>query len=95
MPAPYTRIAALNLPVAAKIISAVTEYDRAESRKRFYNRHALALYLGAAQDAEAALSAGVPVRRAVLEAFNGRLADCILTACGEPKQTRAELLADL
>ena len=71
---------------------AVTEYDRKESRKRFYNRYALALYLGTVHSALEQITAGQSPRAALCASFNGRLLDACLKAVGEPRSTRAEQL---
>jgi hypothetical protein len=74
----------------AKLLHAVTEYDRRQALRRSYNRNALALYLGAVSDAMTAVEAGAPVRGALVAHFNGRLLDAVLRAAGEAPSTREE-----
>jgi hypothetical protein len=74
-----------------KMIHAVTDYDRKESTKRGYNIYALAMYIGRVHDVEADMEKGLPIRVALLRAFNGRLLDAVLKAVGEPKFTRDEM----
>lgn len=62
----------------------VTEYDRKEAAKRFYNPYALAQYLGAIQEVCDEL-AGKPemlTRQAIVNHFDGRLCEVILKALG-------------
>ena len=79
-----------------KLVSAVTEYDRKqEARYRskgpgFYNIYALSHYLNAVQEAEKEIKQGVPVRKALVNHFNGRLLDVVLKAVGEAPSTREE-----
>lgn len=73
-----------------KLIHAVTEYDRKESTKRFYNRYALPQYIGAVQHITDEIAKGYSVRSAILNNLLGRLADVCLKAAGEPKTTREE-----
>lgn len=74
------------------LVHAVTEYDRKESTKRYYNIHALAIYIGRVNDVEADIESGVPLRAALLRGFNGRLLDAVLKAVGEPRFTKDEML---
>ncbi len=73
-----------------KITHAVTEYDRRASTRKGYNMYALSIYLGACQETAADYDSGVPLRRALVSHFTGRLLDAVLKAVGEPKSTDAE-----
>jgi hypothetical protein len=74
-----------------KLLHAVTEYDRKQSTKKGYNMYALSHYCGAInQRVIPAINQGVPIRKAILMGFCGRLADVCLRAVGEPKTTDAE-----
>jgi hypothetical protein len=68
----------------------LTEYDRKQSRKRFYNRYALGQYFQALECAEAAVAGGATYRQALCTNFNGRLLDVCLRSIGEPVATLAE-----
>lgn len=68
-----------------RMVHIVTAYDMAESRKKFYNRYALGLYLAAVQRAADDLYLCAD------DHFNGRrLCDALLTGLGFAPQTREE-----
>ena len=73
-----------------KLLNAVTEYDRKQSAKKFYNRYALALYCGAVSEAITQMKGGKSVRQAIINCFNGRLMDVCLKAVGEKTGTIEE-----
>lgn len=73
-----------------KLLHALTEYDRQESKKKFYNMYALPQYLAALHRADQQLTDGKPVRAALVGQFTGRLLDRLLKAAGEPRSTRDE-----
>jgi len=64
-------IAALSLQ--QQLAHHVTQYDIMQSRRRFYNPHALALYLGAVDRAAAMVADGMPLDDALARCFNDRL----------------------
>lgn len=73
------------------MLNAVTEYDRKESTKKYYNRYALSQYIDAINAVEDLLAdEGLTYRQAILRCFNGRLADCVLKSVGEEKSTADE-----
>lgn len=82
--------------VHAQLSSAVTQYDMKEQAKAakkphgYYNMYALPQYLGRVTEVEAEIKAGTPVRKALTDAFTGRLLDAVLKAVGEPRSTKEE-----
>ena len=77
--------------IRTRIIHALTQYDREQSRRKGYNPHALAHYCRAAQDIERSLIvAARPPRQIVLMALSGRVADLALRSIGEPPATADE-----
>jgi hypothetical protein len=73
-----------------KLFNAVTEYDRKQSTKKFYNPYALAHYSRALAHVRAHVAAGADLRTAILNCFLGRLADVCLKALGLEKMSRDE-----
>lgn len=61
------------LPLQQQLAHYVTQYDIRRSRARYYNPHALALYLGAADRAAAMVADGLPLADALAHCFNDRL----------------------
>jgi hypothetical protein len=76
--------------LGAKLVMAVSAYDRRQAAKPGYNRYALPQYMGAVQQVEEELEAGTPLRQAIVKNFCGRLLDACLRAVGEPISTREE-----
>jgi len=76
--------------VKAKLLHAVTEYDRRESKKPSYNRYALPQYLARIAEIDADIQRGADVRRAIVAGFSGRLADRCLKAVGLDKTSDEE-----
>jgi hypothetical protein len=56
-----------------KLVSALTEFDRKESRKKYHNPYALSHYLTALRESESEVEAGGSLARALYDHFNGRL----------------------
>lgn len=73
-----------------KFVSVLIAHDEKESTKPGYNRHAMGIYLQGLQRVESDLKRGVSLRKAILGAFNGRLANKILKAVNEPCMTQEE-----
>lgn len=70
-------------PIAhAKLLNAVTEFDRKESKKKSYNRYALGMYCQAIQNCESDMADGCTLRQAITNNFLGRLCDRCLVAAG-------------
>lgn len=81
----------MNATIRTKLVNAVTEYDRKQSTKRFYNHYALGQYLAAIDNAAEDMENGDTIRAALLNCFNGKLLDVCLVAVGEPKFTIEEM----
>lgn len=73
-----------------KLIHAVTEYDRKESKKRSYNRHAIGIYFQRVDEVCADIERGADTRKAIMAGFDGRLADACLRAVGLPITKQSE-----
>lgn len=79
--------------VRARVVMALTEYDRKQQGKRGYNPYALAHYCRAAQDIEASMKADMAdrgPRHWVLMTLCGKVADVALKAIGEGRATAEE-----
>lgn len=74
----------------AKILNALTNYDRRQSRSKHYNRFAFGQYCGALIRAQEMCDEGADIRLALLNCFNGRLLDVTLKAVDLPLATREE-----
>ena len=74
----------------ARLVMAVTEYDRKQAKRKGYNRYALPQYLAAIRDAEQQRKRNEPIREALVYHFSGRLLDALLASIGEPKATLQE-----
>ncbi len=72
------------------LLSALTEYDRKQSKKAGYNRYALGHYLKALQNTEKYVSLGYPLRNALTNCFQGRLCDTLLRAASLPIMSKEE-----
>jgi hypothetical protein len=64
----------------AKLIAAVTEWDRKQSGKRGYNPYALAQYFAAVEEAMILVGKGISPAVALRSVFNDRLLDYCLKA---------------
>lgn len=64
--------------IHTRLAMAVTEYDRKQSTRKGYNSYALAMYLGAVQDACAMIEDGKSADSALRECFDDRLLDICL-----------------
>ena len=73
-----------------KLISAVTAWDRRQSKGRFYNPHALGIMFQAVDDVCADIERGADPRNAIMAAFNDRLLDHVLRSVGLPTATTEE-----
>jgi len=66
---------------------ALIRYDRKQSTRKYYNPHALNLYLARAEEVQAEIAKGKSPRQAVIDSFTDRLRDYLLremglTVCG-------------
>ena len=67
-----------------KLQTAITEYDRRQSRGRRYNPNALGLMLGALQDAERDVERGASLARALYDNFQDTLLSALERSVGLP-----------
>jgi hypothetical protein len=65
-----------------KLISLLTQFDEKQSKKRFYNRNALAIYFEQLDRIVLDIELGAEPRAAIVAGFNGYLCDFILKNCG-------------
>jgi hypothetical protein len=85
------KTAAMDATLHARLLMAVTEYDRKQQGKSGYNHYALPQYLGAVQRAIEMIDSGESVRNSLITCFSGRLLSTVLKAAGEPKGTKEEI----
>jgi hypothetical protein len=82
------------VPLTAKeryaLSSAVTQFDIKQSKRKHYNRYALAQYLAAVENASNAINCGTTRREALIQYFNGRLLDVCLKALNMEPSTKQE-----
>lgn len=74
----------------AKLLNALTEYDRRASRRKGHNRYALGHYCAALRSTAERMEAGATLRAALCRSYSGRLLHAMLRAVGEPESTREE-----
>ena len=75
----------------ARMLMAVTAYDRRREKKPGYNPYALPQYCGALQLVDRKVAAGDTLRVAITSSFSGSLQDAVLKGAGEPKGTSDEV----
>ena len=68
--------------IRTRIVSALTDYDRKQSTRRGYNHYALAMYLGALQDAAEMVGKGKTWPVALDAVFNDRVLAVAIKAIG-------------
>jgi len=68
----------------ARLVNAVTTYDRQQSTKRHWNHYALPQYLARVAEVVADVENGATPRAAIMAGFNDRLRDHCLRAISEP-----------
>lgn len=73
-----------------KLCSALTEWDRRQSAKRFWNPHALGIYFKRLEAVMVLVERGASWREAACCGFNDRLLSYLLKSMGEPDFTAAE-----
>lgn len=69
------------LEIKAKLVHAVTAYDRRQSTKKHYNHNALPQYFARIDEIIADVEAGADPRKAIIAGFLDRLQDSCLRAC--------------
>lgn len=67
---------------SVNLLNAVTEYDRAQSKKRGYNPYALGHYTRGLGNIRKRVDLGQPLRDAIITEFCGRLCDRLLRSVG-------------
>ena len=77
----------------ARIVNALTTYDRKASTRKFHNPYALGQYFQALENAEDQVKEGATLREALVANFCGRLLDVVLRSAGEPVSTKQECRA--
>lgn len=73
----------MSTTIRAKLVHAVTEFDRKASTRRGFNPYALGIYLGRVDDVIADINKGATPRKALCAGFSDRLLDHCLKAIGE------------
>jgi hypothetical protein len=73
-----------------RLLNALTEHDRRESKKKFYNPYALGQYCQALNRLERYVNAGHDLRLSMLNTFNGKLLDKMLNVANLPVSTKDE-----
>ena len=71
-----------NEQIDQKLAQAVLHYDVKQEKKRYYNRHALTLYLNGVDNVMADIARGVDLESAIRARFNDRLLDFVLRHMG-------------
>lgn len=79
-----------NQEIRARLLSALTNYDRKQAGKRGYNPYALPQYLARLDEVMADIGRGAEMRAALVAAFTGRLADACLRAVSAAITTNDE-----
>ena len=73
-----------------KLISALTQYDARQAKRKGHNPYALGIYFQRVDDVMRDIESGADIRAAVVAGFTGRLADTCLRALDLPITTDAE-----
>jgi hypothetical protein len=76
--------------IKARLVHAVTAYDRKQSTKRGYNHYALGQYLERIEMIMDDIANGSDPRKAIVAGFSDRLLDHCLKALGESGFTESE-----
>lgn len=82
----------LDAVTEAKLLNAVAEFDRAESRKKCHNPYALARYAMGVSRVRLHVATGIELRQAIRGEFCGKLCDKLLKAVGLPVMSKHEAL---
>ena len=78
------------LPDRERIVQYLTMYDIKQSKKKYYNKNALSIYFGALEIFDDVLRREKNLRKAILSAYCGQLADFLLKQFGMEKMTEQE-----
>ncbi len=74
-----------------KLLTALTEYDRKQSKKKGYNIYALPQYMTALQYVRDDMAGGMSLREALVNNFHDRLLVALFKGVGEPRATDREV----
>lgn len=73
-----------------RLIHVLTDYDRKQSTRKHYNRHALGIYFQRVDDICADIAAGADPRAAIVAGFTGSLLSAVLRGMKLEKPTDSE-----
>ena len=73
-----------------RLVSALTQWDEKESKKKFYNWNALGIYMQRADDIILDIQMGADVRAAIVAGLTGRIVDFVLKKLALPITTKEE-----
>lgn len=73
-----------------KLVNAVTRFDARQSKGKYWNPHALPIYLDRVDAVCSDIDAGASPRQAIIAGFTDRICDACLKAIGEGPYTRQE-----
>ena len=76
--------------IRPRLISAATAYDEKQSKKKFYNPHAIGIYFKAVDGVISDIKKGFTPRQALMRRFCDRLLSHMLKAIGEADFTKEE-----
>jgi len=80
-----------NARLRLALVSAATQFDAKQAKKRYWNPYALPQYLARIDDVMADIEHGAPIRAALLAGFSDRLLSAMLKAVGETDFSSTEL----
>lgn len=78
------------LTIRQKLLHALTEHDRKESKKKGHNIHFLGVAIGRLDEIMPRIEQGENIRQVLLTSFNDRLLSRLLNAVGEEDFTLEE-----
>jgi hypothetical protein len=67
-----------------KLVSALTQYDMKQAKKKYHNIYALGLYFKALDNVETAVDNGTSIHRALYDNFSDRLLSALERKLGLP-----------
>lgn len=75
-----------------KLISAATQYDEKQSKKKYYNPYALGIYFQTIDSVMIDIENGFTPRQALIRRMCDRFLTHMLKSIGEPDFTREEII---